>query len=400
MIWLFYFFAACLVVLSLRSFLGGIRYLRFFREELAKPLSPYLPFVSVVTPCRGLEAGLAENLSAVLKQDYPDFEIIFVVDSERDPAAEVISSLIKNRHSESPHCKLIVASKAVTSSQKIENLLEGIRHTNEHSEVFVFVDSDARPSSNWLRSLVSRLDDPSVGVATGYRWFISHERSFASELLSVWNASIASALGPKSSFCWGGSSAIRRQLFERLDIAKKWGGAVSDDFVLANAIKQAGLDIAFVPQALTASFQSIGLDDVFEFTNRQMKLTRVYSMPLWLVTLVGNAIFTIVMVSAFLISIVKPMTDAAMWASVATFVTVSFLSIGKSYERWKALRLVLPQYANELQKQFWPQHTLWLLSSPLFFVNSVIALLSRRITWRGITYELKSPSETVIIAPK
>jgi hypothetical protein len=34
----------------------------------------------------------------------------------------------------------------------------------------------------------------------------------------------------------------------------------------------------------------------------------------------------------------------------------------------------------------------------LHLYNALAALFSRRITWRGITYELKSPTETVIIS--
>jgi hypothetical protein len=45
-----------------------------------------------------------------------------------------------------------------------------------------------------------------------------------------------------------------------------------------------------------------------------------------------------------------------------------------------------------------PQLTLWLITPAVFLYNSVAAGLSRRLTWRGTKYELKSPTETVIIA--
>jgi hypothetical protein len=76
---------------------------------------------------------------------------------------------------------------------------------------------------------------------------------------------------------------------------------------------------------------------------------------------------------------------------------VAFFSTGKAWLRLNAVRLVLTDHKTALQRQFWTQNTLWLLSPALFFYNSVAALLSRRMTWRGITYELKSPRETVII---
>jgi hypothetical protein len=40
---------------------------------------------------------------------------------------------------------------------------------------------------------------------------------------------------------------------------------------------------------------------------------------------------------------------------------------------------------------------LWPLASALYLYNAIAAFASRRIKWRGIDYELKSPNETVII---
>jgi len=41
---------------------------------------------------------------------------------------------------------------------------------------------------------------------------------------------------------------------------------------------------------------------------------------------------------------------------------------------------------------------LWPFASLLYLYNAIVAGLSRRITWRGITYELPSPTEAVIIS--
>src|SRR6185369_2880118 len=243
MIVIFYILAALLVFLSFKSFRGGIGYLRYIKSESAKPASFFTPFVSIIAPCKGLDEGLEENLSALLDQNYPNFEVIFVVDDERDPAVEVIEE-ISRRYAEAAEkdkTKLVVAEKAVGSAQKVENLREAVLHVADESRVFVFVDSDARPAKNWLSFLVAPLEKEEIGAATGYRWFISKRPSFSSEMRSVWNASIASALGPnlRSNFCWGGSMAIRRDVFERLGIRERWLGTLSDDFTMTRALKEA-----------------------------------------------------------------------------------------------------------------------------------------------------------------
>ncbi|CAN5260728.1 glycosyltransferase family 2 protein [soil metagenome] len=393
MIIIFYFLAAILVWLSFKSFRGGVEYLRFFRAEIARPKSDFAPFVTVIAPFRGIDDGLEDNLRALIEQNYPQFEIIFVGDDSNDPAIPFIKDVL------SANSRLIIAPKATGMSQKVENLRSAVKEADERTEVFAFVDSDVRPSRDWLRSLVSPLEYPEIGASTGYRWFISRNPTFASELRSSWNASIASALGPVrgSNFCWGGSMAIRRDVFERLKIHKKWKGTLSDDFVVTRAMNEANMPIAFVPQALLASFGDCGIAQMIEFTVRQMKITRVYAPRLWLMSLIGSGLFVSILISSILIVFLSDSTFSQTVA-VITFASVTIFSTAKAMIRLKAVRMVLTDYENELNGQRVSQYTFWLLTPPVFLINSIAALFSRRFTWRGTAYELKSPTETVIIS--
>ena len=405
MILLFYIFAALLVFLSYKSFRGGIAYLKYFKSELGRPPSGYTPFVSLIVPCRGLDDGLENNLLTLVRQEYPAYEVIFVVDDAVDPAATVIENIRGNyqrRDAETERIvdtRLVIASKANGSSQKVENLREAVLHVAAQSEVFAFADSDARPSADWLRSLVEPLADETIGATTGYRWFISRQPNFATEMRSVWNASIASALGPnmKSNFCWGGAMAVRRETFEKLDIRERWRGTLSDDFAVTRAMNAGGLPIHFVPQALTASVENCTFRELLEFTIRQMKITRVYAPNLWMLSFFGSGLFTFVMLAAFSIVIFSRENVPAIWVAAVTILLVSFFSISKSWLRLKAVKLALTGYDQQLKRQFVPQNTLWLLSPPLFLYNCLAAWASRRMTWRGMRYELVSPSETKVL---
>lgn len=389
----FFLFAGLLIWLSFRSFLGGIAYFRFFRDELTRPPSVPISPVTVIAPFRGKEQYISENLSSLKGQDHPDFEVIFVVDDISDPAIPFIQKFLSGRS------KSIVAPKATDSSQKVENLIAGVAAADDRSEIFVFVDSDTRLNRSWLRELVGPLADPAVGASTGYRWFISRDWTFASELRSAWNASIATALGPgrETNFCWGGSMAIRRDVFERLKIADRWRGTLSDDFTVTRVMKEAGMPIVFVPGALTASIGKCGFAEMLEFTTRQMKITRVYAPPLWLMSLIGSGIFISVMLSAVLL-LVFSVDTVERAAAAATLLLVGIFSTGKAWLRLKAVRLALPGFAAELKRQQWTQLSFWLLTPFVFLYNCVSAMFSRRIDWRGTVYELKSPDETVIIS--
>ena len=421
MIFIFFFFAGILVLLGYKSLRGGIDYLNFFKRELAKPESNFTPFVSIIAPCRGIDKDLQQNLSALFEQNYPNYEIVFVVDDRADESLPIIKRLMKKDESNeewktvneklqtderflpvscNPFSSLVIAGRASDSSQKVHNLRQGVLQVEQVSEVFAFVDSDARPGADWLRNLVAPLKNEAVGCATGYRWFIAGRGGFFSQMQAVWNASIASALGAnaKNNFCWGGSMAIRRDKFERLEIREKWRGTLSDDYVLTKAIKDAKLTLCFVPQCLTASFIDCNATELLEFTTRQMKITRVYAPHLWKLSLIGSLLFSIVFwTGAGLLFFLSG------WKFWMTFVLMSLifaLGVGKAWIRLMAVKLVLKDYANELNRQFLTQITLWMLTPILFFYNCLRAAFSRKIIWRETLYELKSASETVIINGK
>ena len=178
---------------------------------------------------------------------------------------------------------------------------------------------------------------------------------------------------------------------------EKWVGTLSDDFAVTRVLHEANLPIVFVPQALTASVEDCSWTELLEFTTRQMKITRVYMTKLWVMSMIGSAVFIAVMIAAFLIAIFNK-NVIAVYVSIATLILVSAFSIGKSWLRLGAVKLALPDYDAELKLQFWPHITLWLFTPSLFLYNSLAAAFSRRLKWRGITYELKSPTETVIIS--
>jgi len=392
-VYLYYFLAALACWTGIKSLLNGLRYAAYVRRETSLPLPEFQPFASVIAPCRGLETGLRNNLRTLLTQNYPDYEVLFVFDRVDDPAIEIVEELTATS---AVATRTIIAGPAVDSGQKVHNLRVAVTEIEPKSEVLVFVDTDARPANDWLRKLVAPLADETLGASTGYRWFIPERGAIASRLRSVWNASVASALGSDTSrnFCWGGSTAIRRTTFERLDIRDYLRGTVSDDFTITRVLKDAKLPIHFTPNCLVPSIGDCDFKELFEFTTRQIKITRVYASHLWLPLLLGSALFTIAFFGAFLLIGVHPRSSLAY-----VFLAIIFaLGATKSFIRWRAISTPLAQYRSALFKDL-PAHLfLWPFASLLYLYNAAVAGFSRRVNWRGITYELKSPSEAVIIS--
>ncbi|HSL53256.1 MAG TPA: glycosyltransferase family 2 protein, partial [Pyrinomonadaceae bacterium] len=288
--YLYYFLAALSTWFGLQSLLSGIRYAAYVRRETSRPLPDFQPFVSVIAPGRGLEPGLIDNLRPLVAQDYARYEVLFVFDMGDDPAIRIVDELRATVPT-----RTVIAGPATDSGQKVHNLRIAVNEIDAQSEVLVFVDTDARPAKDWLRKLVAPLADETIGASTGYRWFVPERGGIASRLRSVWNASVASALGSDTAknFCWGGSTAIRRSTFTKLNVSERWRGTVSDDFAITHVLKEAKLPIHFTPNCLVASVGDCDFRELLEFTTRQIKITRVYASHLWLPLLLGSALFAI-----------------------------------------------------------------------------------------------------------
>ena len=397
---LFYFFAVVLVWQGIASLRGGVQFLSYVRGEMSRAANLYAPFASVIAPCRGLDQGLKENIEALFRQDYPAYEIIFVTDSADDPSLHIIEEARQAmRAAGTTLSRVVIAGQATESGQKVHNLRAAVRTVHASSEVLVFVDPDARPLGDWLRSLVAPLADERLGAATGYRWFIPTGGGLASHLRSVWNASIASALGPnvEKNFCWGGSTAIRRKTFARINMMEKWRGTLSDDFALMRTLRAEKLPIHFVPACLVASLEDCDFRELFEFTTRQLKITRVYAPHFWKAVLLGSILFTTGFFGGLALIVARAALGLSYTMPLILLLLIFLLGAGKSFLRLRAVILPLAYYRQELRNSAPAHLLLWPLTVLIFLYNALAAACSRRIEWRGTTYELKSPTETVII---
>ena len=387
---LYYFFAVIAVWIGIKSLLGGVRYAAYVREEISRSLPEFYPFVSVIAPTRGLEHGFLDNIRPLLEQDYPQYEILFVFDNPQDPCVALANNL---------GARIIISGPATDTGQKVHNLIVAVGKIDPRCEVIVFVDTDARPSTDWLRQLVAPLADESLGASTGYRWFVPERGGLASRLRGVWIASVASALGAETTknFCWGGSTAIRRATFEKLRVVDHWRGTVSDDFTITRVLKDAKLPIHFTPHCLVPSVGDCGWQELVEFTTRQIKITRVYAPHLWLPLLLGSILFAIAFFGGIVLLLVKASLGQSFWVLLTFLVVIFALGAAKGFIRWRAVSIPLASYRAALRRDLAAHIFLWPFASLVYLYNAIVAGFSRRITWRGITYSLRSPREAVII---
>jgi ceramide glucosyltransferase len=146
---------------------------RFFSRREIEP-SSFTPPLSILKPVRGLDLDAYKNFASFCDQDYPEYEIVFCLGAEDDPAVPIIDSLRRNF----PHqpIRVLFGSGRVAANDKVAKL---VRLANEAAyEHLVINDSDVRVGRDYLRKIVAPLSDPKIGavtclyVSTGDRTFI------------------------------------------------------------------------------------------------------------------------------------------------------------------------------------------------------------------------------------
>ncbi len=391
--------AFLLLAQSIAALAMGLRLARYAWRALSVARERYVPKTAVIIPCKGLEPDFEENIIAYLAQDYRHYELIFVTESEADPAHLALKRILADSNRSA---WLITAGEAQNRGQKVHNLcaaLDALNAVDRKTEVLVFADSDARPDANWLQELVTPLADPRVAATTGFRWYLplttKARRNFWGYLLSAWNAGALNLLGERSSFAWGGATAINRDTFEELRIKERWeAGAVSDDYVLTSAVHAARLRIKFVPQCLVLSEAQTTWRELLEFTARQMTITRVYAPRVWWLTALTHTLFSVTFWGGW-----GALAAGIVSASALLPLLLGIFALGLmsgALRGFLAAQLLPEEVRPQIRRSWWAYLFLPPFVSFIYLHNVIVSARTRRIIWRGIGYEMRSPSETTI----
>jgi ceramide glucosyltransferase len=364
------------------------------------PDDRYCPPASVILPCKGLDQGFRENVLSLLKQDYPELELLFVVATEDDPAFGALVRLLEGNEAIGIRTRLLVAGISDIRAQKLTNQLAALREVSPRSEVLVFVDSDCRPDPSFVRRLVSPLGGLDVGGTTGYRWYHPPKPTLGSMLRSTWNAgALPFLVDPDTTHAWGGAMAIRREIFNQAHLEEAWDRAVSDDLTLTVAVRKLRLRLQFVPRCIAVSYEESSLAETLEFTNRQSLISRVYFPPLWWSTALGHASANALTAYgvACLVTWAAGGGSSTLLIGGACFLLVPLQLINAAWLFGSVKDLLPAQIQADAARLRWHYVFMAPLASLMTLVNTLHAATTRRITWRGITYELRSPTETVVV---
>ena len=142
---------------------------------------------------------------------------------------------------------------------------------------------------------------------------------------------------------------------------------------------------------LVASVGDVSLREVLSWSARQISITRVYWRNLWRISGGTQILYSVFLVTGTVATAAGDVGVAALLGAVLLLGALS------GSFRNRAIRTIDRHWSDELRGKGW----IYVLMGP--FVGLLTAYgflrsaLSRRIRWRGKTYEMRSPTETVIV---
>ncbi|QDV56596.1 glycosyltransferase [Rosistilla oblonga] len=346
------------------------------------------PKAAIILCLRGADPFLSDCLQSLLSQDYANYLLCVVVDSDEDPAWSVLRKFEGRAGLQIE----VLQNPPPTCSLKCSSLVQAIGNLDASFQIVALCDADAVPGPNWLADLSAPLTDPDVGVATGNRWYVPQPNSAGSMIRYLWNVPAAVNM-VLLKIAWGGSLAIRRDVIAKTDMLNHWSGALCEDTILYRLLRKHGFRQAFVPDAMIVNRESTTLGSVLDWVPRQMLLAKLYH-PSWPATVGYGSISIIVPFLAALLIVVTAIQSnlretMGVLVAVAAFEVSNALLVGLC--QW-GVRRRLASRAAEWKSWGWRSIAalpFWVLLSqlisPVFYWKCFTA---RSIQWRAVRYDI------------
>jgi ceramide glucosyltransferase len=234
-----------------------------------------LPAISILKPLHGLDEGLEENLRSFFAQDYPDFEILFGVESEQDPAVAVVQRL-SAAHPSVPS-RLVITGQSPYPNAKVHNLRGMLEHAR--CDLIVMADSDVRVTREFLSVMAAEMSGPKVALITcPYRAVAGASVWSRLEALGLTTEFIAGVLTARMlggmDFALGPTIATRQADLATIGGLAELQPYLAEDFVMGNRLAARGRVVVLSSYAVEHRIGSQRLRSNFAHRLRWNRSTR------------------------------------------------------------------------------------------------------------------------------
>ncbi|MBN1364812.1 MAG: glycosyltransferase family 2 protein [Syntrophaceae bacterium] len=402
--------------LAIASSLIGVTYvweLRSHVKKWSRKKPEYYPALTVIAPHRGEIDPV--NIDAVLGQNYPGkWEVIFVTtqDDASLPQLQKYSAEHKN-------VKTVIADdvvqlakkKGIHRCQKNSNVIAAIGASSPDTEIYVFVDADTHPFSDWLSNLIAPLTDSNsrLGAVTSARVYLP-DRGLASWVQVLWILISDSFLVGEHKYIWGGGMAIPKKVFEEANLMSQINGQdgcsiTTDDMNLYAELRKQGYETLFVPDCIVLrppQKTKENLLDVIRFTNRQILQTWWTTKAIW-IFLANIGIRFPMLLCALIIARWYPLCLLALLSIlIDTFMGILALKTLIDAEPRVSAKMIFWEINSNsnlsdrlLEPKIRVNVNFWVFLLPIVTpfvvtINSIVVPFFRKMRWSGVEYTRRS----------
>jgi ceramide glucosyltransferase len=216
-----------------------------FASQSARGTLAELPSVSILKPLRGADPDMYEALRSHCVQDYPEYEILFGISDPADPAAAIVQKLIR----EFPKLtmRLVHCERSLGANGKVSTLAQLVPAAAH--EILLVNDSDIRVEPDYLRTVVSELQTPGMGLVTClYRGVQALTFGSKLEALGISTDFVPGVLSARTielglHFGLGSTLAFRKRDLEAIGGFEAIADYLADDYELGRRIAAIGLRV-------------------------------------------------------------------------------------------------------------------------------------------------------------
>jgi len=235
------------------------------------------PGVTLLKPLYLDEAGLEANLRSFFEQDYDGpIQIVFGVHGHSDPALKIAERL--RRSFPRRDVDFIIDPSFEGINPKIANLINMQRHARH--EILILSDSDIAVPRNYVRTIVSELTRPNVGIVTcmyrgkpiGNVWSVLEAMHIDYAFLP--NVVVGTVYGLARP-CFGSTIALRRHVLGEIGGFQAISSHLADDYEIGRAVRAKGYDVKISSMVVDHSCSETGLADLVHHEIRWAKTVRV-----------------------------------------------------------------------------------------------------------------------------
>lgn len=352
------------------------------------------PPALVVLCLRGADPFLARCIDGILRQDYPEFDVVIVVDHRDDEAWQGAAEIVAAHGAANVRIEALV-ERLPSCSLKCSALLQAWKAAEDRYAVVAGIDADVVPHATWLRELVAPLAESDVAAATGNRWYMPDAASCGALTRYFWNAA---AVVPMYWYgiAWGGSLAFKADVLRDTDYRRRVGRALCEDTMLCDLLRRAGKRLAFVPSLMMINRESCTLGDFFSWMRRQTLVAQLYHSRVVVVMLHGLLVGAWLAASAWVIVRAANDGDAATLRLVGGVVGAFLASMFGLLPLLEIGVRKIVRRRGESAAWITPQKALVaIVAGPVtlaLYVAAIVSLLRvRQIRWRGIRYRIDGP---------